>query len=180
MDDWRAVADWPEYEVSRFGDIRRSIPDFILNPKNGVRYIRYPAGRLLCPTLDKDGYRYVTLARRGLKVRGRIAALVCAAFHGPRPSPLHECAHGDGKNTNDCADNLRWATHLENCADAILHGTSLRGSRNGHAILSEEQVREIRHQLQTAKISPKQMAVDYGVSRSAIEAIKYRRNWKHI
>jgi hypothetical protein len=34
---------------------------------------------------------------------------VCLAYHGPKPTPFHEAAHGDGNPQNNSKENLRWA-----------------------------------------------------------------------
>jgi hypothetical protein len=41
--------------------------------------------------------------------------LVCEAFHGHAPSVVHEVAHLNDRGEDNRAENLRWATHQENC-----------------------------------------------------------------
>ena len=52
--------------------------------------------------------------------------LVALAFHGPRPSPAHEVAHGDNDVSNNRPDNIRWATVLENKEDYKKTGATYR------------------------------------------------------
>ena len=61
----------------------------------------------------KGGYRRVRLHNAGLHLVNRI---VCAAFHGPPPSPKHEASHLDDDPANNRADNLAWETREENQA----------------------------------------------------------------
>ena len=42
--------------------------------------------------------------------------LVATAFHGPPPSPIHQCHHIDSRRDNTEADNLMWVTPLEHAA----------------------------------------------------------------
>jgi hypothetical protein len=58
-----------------------------------------------------------------------VTRFVCAIVNGPRPTPKHEVAHSCGKGHLRCisGNHLRWATHTENMADKIIHGTTNRG-----------------------------------------------------
>jgi len=68
----------------------------------------YPVVRMLC----EDG------KRRKFKVH----QLVCAKFHGPRPSDKHEVRHLDGNPRNNNANNLAWGTKSDNARDRVKHG----------------------------------------------------------
>jgi len=121
MDDnnteqWRVIDVAPDYEVSSLGRVRRA-----------TDCSRYPAGTIHKGWTDKDGYQRALFRPNGKRIRPPFHQLVCTAFHGPRPSPTHQVAHGDGCRTNNRADNLRWATPLENAADCIKHGNRPRG-----------------------------------------------------
>jgi hypothetical protein len=102
--------------------------------------------------------------------------LVCEVFHGPAPSAAHEVAHHDGDPGNAHFGNLRWATHVENEADKIGHGTITVGERHGMAKLNADQVREI-------KVSPERgcdLAGRFGITRSAITHIRKGKLWRHL
>lgn len=71
-------------------------------------------------------------------------------------------------------EHLETGTKAENAADMIRDGTSLRGTKNHKAKLTEEQVREIRVR---AGESQKALAEEYGVSAFAISAIIHRKVW---
>lgn len=115
-EEWRVVDMAPDYEVSNLGRVRRA-----------VDCAHYPAGTLHKGWTDKDGYQRALFRPNGRRIRPPFHMLVCIAFHGPRPSPIHQVAHNDGIRTNNYADNLRWATPLENAADCIEHGNRPRG-----------------------------------------------------
>lgn len=103
--------------------------------------------------------------------------IVCTAAHGPAPTPGHEAAHTCGHGSDGCVNprHLRWATHAENMADMITHGTSPRGERQGCAKLTRSEVLEIAR-LRGSR-SQRKLADDFGVSRGAIGGIFSGHNW---
>nr|WP_231994040.1 NUMOD4 domain-containing protein [Pseudomonas syringae] len=99
---WRDVDDWPGYEVSDQGRVRRG-------------------ARLKAPDQDRKGYLRVKLWKNGKSKNRLIHGLVAAAFIGPRPAGCI-CRHADGDNQNNCYVNLSYGTPTENEADKIAHG----------------------------------------------------------
>ena len=178
---WRAIDGFPDYAVSDFGRVKRVVPDC------KGRY----GGRVLRQKISKFGYHIVTLAMAGKPKMKLVSRLVCAAFHGPAPTPTMHAAHGNGDKDNNTPNNLRWATPKENGEDKVTHGTSPRGERHGSKTKPGSGVRGER--VNTAKLTASDIptiradtrtlhaiAADYGVTFSAIHSIKVRKNWKHI
>lgn len=180
IEEWLPVVGFPEYAVSSLGRIKRVIP----GKKNH-------ACRVLKPWLNNKGYPMIHLC--GLEARGRklVSRIACEAFHGPAPTDQHEVAHNDGEPSNNCKENLRWATRAENMADCIRHGTQIngarhftatnpekiaRGERHGMAILSATGVKEIR----ASNESGSTLAKAYGVSPATICMIRKRKTWTHV
>lgn len=159
--EWREVAGCPGYWVSSDGRVRGR------------------AGRLMKATPNEDGYPRVTMCLPGGGKRSRaVHVLVCEAFHGPRPLG-HHAAHRDGTRTNSRADNLRWATPVENARDRFIHGTQPRGEQNHSSKLTADQVREMRvHFSMGARICD--LSRRYGLPTSTICTIVYRKKWTHI
>lgn len=104
--------------------------------------------------------------------------VICEQAHGPAPSPLHQAAHSCGRGHEGCVNqqHLRWATPAENQQDRLLHGTAPRGNGSGCAILTEDQVVEIRAKLSQG-VRQSDLAPAYGVHLSTIHLIKTGRNW---
>lgn len=156
-DEWRET-EYPGYHVNAQGQVRGRF------------------GRVLSPWIAGTGagYLYVAISGVGNKT---VHALVCAAFHGPRPTGM-QVAHGDGNNMNNRASNLRWATPSSNQLDKVQHGTMThtgpRGSANSHAILTEAIVGKIR----ASEGSVVELAELYRVSTSTIRDILAWRTWK--
>jgi hypothetical protein len=80
--------------------------------KDGDELPRHPGKYLRVNMQHRDGRRRTAHLHR----------LVCEAYHGPAPSPIHHAAHWDGDKENNSASNLRWATPQENEADKVRHG----------------------------------------------------------
>lgn len=140
-----------------------------------------PEGKLFSPTGElkqhtaKSGYLVVNY-RGGTHYVHR---LVAAAYH-PNPENKRVVAHWDGDKTNNHIDNLRWATDKENSDDKVRHGRTNRGTRNGQAKLSSEDVRRIR-QCRSEGQSVHEVAEAFGVSTWTIyDACNPNRTWQHM
>lgn len=162
---WAPAYAWPEYEVSSEGRIQRAI---------GGRGCR--AGRIISQRINRDGYACATLYRHGKKRGHLVSRVICAAFHGPPPSPTHHAAHIDGDRQNNRPGNLRWATPVENEADKIAHGTHRRGEGMTTAKLNEDKVRAIRADTRRQRA----IAADYGITQSLVSLVKTKRVWPHV
>lgn len=165
-EEWRPVVGWEHlYEVSSAGRVR-SVDRIVT---------RRVKGRILQPCLTPSGYPKITLSKNG-KVKDRsVHSLVAEAFIGPLPAGK-EVAHNDGNKKNAVASNLRYATHAENLADRIQHGTMNWGDRGGAALLTEAQAILIRRSSEPTKV----LAERYSVSTGTIGAIRAGRRWKHL
>jgi HNH endonuclease len=110
--------------------------------------------------------------------RSRHAAqYICESVYGEKPIG-NQTAHSCGDRLCVNPKHLRWSTPRENSLDKLDHGTWPRGLKNGRSMISEDQVREIRYL--AGKVSYKKMAKDFGISKSAIEAIVNRKNWSYL
>jgi hypothetical protein len=114
MEIWKEVIDFPEYEVSSLGHIRKG--NF------------YPTTRQ-----SHNGYSIITLSKDGLRITKRVHRLVCEAFHeNPENKPTVD--HIDRNIHNNCADNLRWASAKEQANNR--GAFPLRGTNTGHAYIT--------------------------------------------
>jgi hypothetical protein len=161
--EWRVCPNWPEYEVSERGDIRRIVMRF---GKIGLRK----------PYVGSNGRLLIVMRHHGLRRACHISRLVLEAFVGPSPSDTHQGAHNDGDPFNNHWKNLRWATPSENQMDRVAHGTSNRGERFGRARLTEEQVREIRYARHIGE-SSHDVGPRFGVAASTVRSIWSRKSW---
>ena len=128
-------------------------------------------------------YGKVQGGRSRIRHEGRnrsVSSVVCEIVHGLPPTPKHEVAHSCGKGHEGCVNprHLRWATHTENMADAIRHGTTTRGERHSQVKLTEAQVHRIR--ALKGKRPPQEIAETFGVSKSTIRSIYACRTWSWL
>jgi hypothetical protein len=164
---WRQVTEFPDYEVSEFGKVRRLTTSV------------YPAGKVLKPFKHPRGYLRYELWRNGKSFKRSAHRLVAVAFLGPPPTSKHEAAHGDGDPTNNYWRNLRWATPKENYSDRYTHGTDQYGERNWCVKLNAADVLRIRERAlfgagtnETARL--------FNVYHATITDIVKRRSWAHL
>ena len=112
------------------------------------------------------------------KGRGRVrrrSHVVAEAFHGPRPPGMEVC-HGNGIPGDDHPKNVSWGTHKKNGEDMVAHGRSLRGEKNPHAKLSQDQAVEVKRRLAAGE-SGSALAVEFGVTPQLCCDIKKERAW---
>lgn len=127
-----------------------------------------------------DGYPVMALLMNGKRRNSTVHPLVCAAFHGPRPSTAHQVRHLDGVRTNNLPGNLRWGTHAENEADKRRHGTNLAGERHPNAKLTDEAVRILRASIPRGLWNTSDAAKTFGVDASVIREIVSGKAWRHV
>lgn len=170
FEEWKAVVGYEgRYEISNLGQVK-SLPN-----------IRRYGERILRAAVMPSGHFQVSLSALSTSKSRLVHILVLEAFVGPRPGDSvnwHGC-HSDSNPANNRLDNLRWDTRSGNESDKVANGTSNRGSRNRASKLSQAQVVEIKSRILVGEKSP-DIALIYGVSRGAINAIKRGRAWSWL
>ena len=80
--------------------------------------------------------------------------------------------------------NLEWKTRAENHADIQIHGTALKGIRNGRAKITDDDVRFIRREYfeikRDPRRSPSELDEKFGLCRSTIIDIARGKAWRHV
>lgn len=166
-DRWVSCPDWPDYEVSSEGAVRRVVTRHSAHP--GVRK----------PYVTSTGYQYIVMRSLRSKMAVGVHRLVATGFLGPAPFPDAQVAHLDGNRLNNRLENLRWVTRSENERHKVGHGKSNRGERQGRSVLSQEKVRCIRVALGRGA-RQRDLAVAFGVSRTTISSISIGKSWAHV
>lgn len=158
---WRVITDFPKYEISSHGRVRRL----------GCSEALIPAWTY--------GYAHVSLCHQeGTKTR-RVHRLVADSFLGAPPFEGAILAHNDGDKTNNRADNIRWASLAENQEDRRRHGTKTCGSAVKGAKLHEDDIPKIRERLMRGETCA-DIGKSYGVSTSTISLIQRGKIWRHV
>jgi len=122
--------------------------------------------------LNGDGYGTLNVGRQ----RQKAHRLMCEFAHGPTPDASLDCAHSCGNRPCVNPKHLRWATRLENVADAKEHGTLCKGSKNHMTPLSETDVLEICR-LKDSGVKNMHIAEQFCIRRSTVTQILNGSNW---
>jgi hypothetical protein len=165
-EQWLPIPDHPRYEVSDFGNIRRRTPW----RRDGVR-------QNLTPWLNK-GYAHVAVKDDGRNKKLPIHRCVLLAFRGRPEFDDAQVCHLDGNRSNNHLSNLIWGTRKINASHRVGHGTQPRGEQSHLAKLRESDVLAIMERVAAGHFQ-KDIARDFGVSRSAISLIKSGQTWTH-
>lgn len=169
---WKAIPDYPGYEVSDRGRIRS------FKRKAGRHYnLADTPQRILQPAKTTKGYLIISLCKNGRGYSFKIHRLVLSVFVGPRPFGMEGC-HYDGNRANNFLENLRWDTRCGNEIDAKRHG-SRKGINRSHPKLTEAQVIQIR-ELPAQGYSQRGIGKIFSISHGHVFNIISRRIWKHI
>lgn len=123
------------------------------------------------------GYLHVKMfSEDGKVVKRYLHNVVLEAFVGPRPAGFHGC-HLDGDRLNNRVENLAWLSASDNNKQKKEHGTWQGGVNNGRAVLTWDAVDEIRERLSLKGETCASLAREFGVSPSAVSAIKRHKSW---
>ena len=126
-EEWRPVRDFPEYQVSTLGRVKRD--EYILSQ-------------------DKRNYFYVNLWQKNKGQRRLVHRLMGEAFlNNPENKP--EIDHINRDSFDNRLENLRWVTRQENLVnrDDTIRGTSNTGEPNisYHSTRNTYQVDKIKN-----------------------------------
>ena len=125
--------------------------------------------------LGRGGYGRATAAR-GKKNRSELAhRLSHKLFKGPIPKGMFVCHTCDNPRCVN-PDHLWLGTRQDNVDDMVSKGRSLRGTRNPHARLNPQQVREIRRRVAEGE-NRKDIQEEYGIAPSTLHSIIKRVSW---
>ena len=155
--EWTDIPDCDGYFASRQGRI--------LSARRG-------AARILAPVICGDGYESVFI----FGTRRRVHRLILETFVGPCPDGM-ECRHLDGSRGNNCVDNLRWGTRLQNVADRRRHGRMPIPHESRFTKLTPDDIPHIRA-LALSGLSSRQIGAQYRTSHTTIQKIVRGERWK--
>jgi hypothetical protein len=101
-EEWKSVSDYPMYEVSSLGRLRRN-------------------NKILTPGKQQNGYLIYRLYNNGKDKCIYAHRLVAQEFIGPIPEGF-DVAHKNSVRDDNRADNLEFLTRSENLLEAIKQG----------------------------------------------------------
>jgi len=171
-EEWRPVQEWDAYEVSNLGRVR-SVDRFVRSGRSGIRF---EPGKLLSPRNNYLGYHIVTLRSGRLKKLTPFVHRLVAKSFIKNPNAKPYVNHIDCDPSNNRAENLEWCTQAENLAHMDTLGrrvNGMTGKRPAVALLTDDDVRELRNRWNSSKITFEQLGVEFGISkRSAMRCAK--------
>lgn len=170
--EWLPIPQFPVYEVSEYGHIRRLIPAK-----------RYPKGRVIKPFPDRNGYLFIRLFIDGKFYQKGVHHFVASAFIR-LPKDNEECDHIDLDKANNHYTNLRWLTHKQNCqAQGKFYRerrkTIPRGEDFSHHALKEADIPLIFDMARQYK-TQNDIALHFQVSSTLIHQVLHGKVWAHV
>ena len=159
---WRTIKEFPCYEISNLGRLRKI---WLM--------------RTWKDTTFGNGYKIVGLSMRAKRKVATLHSLVATAFIGPRPDG-YVIHHKNNDPKDNRADNLEYCTRATNNFYARRDGLwkSHSGEANGRSKLSELNVRSIRRLYINGLWSHQQLAKKFGVTKATIGKILRGSSWK--
>ena len=104
--------------------------------------------------------------------------LVCIRAHGNPPPGKWDAAHECGKTSCVNPRHISWKTRKDNLADCERHGTKPIGEQLHNAVLTEQDIREIRS-LSGAK-TQREIAALFGIHQVHVSQIIRGKVWGHV
>ncbi len=103
IEEWQSLdfMGYPDYEISTLGR---------------VKSLKFGKEKIMKPNKNHDGYLFLKLSKNGKMKKFSVHKLVALSFI-PNENPIEktEINHIDENKENNCANNLCWITHKENC-----------------------------------------------------------------
>lgn len=130
-----------------------------------------------------NGYLYICFYSNGKRdFANTLIHIIVAKAFVPNPDNKPQVNHHDGNKKNNCAWNLEWVTPSENINHAYELGLAKSGCEHCRAVLTPEQVREIRHDCVLGDLEHgiKYFARKFNVSDNVISNAYHRRTYKNV
>lgn len=171
------IPEFPNYFVDKLGNV------YSTQPING-RCKKPSIPRKLKPNITgptkTSTYRFVVLMKNRKPYRIKIGKLVLTTFIRKRVGNEYVC-HGAKGSLDDSLSNLYWGTPKQNMQDRFRDGTDNLGERNARALVTEEEVKEIRRLFHSEKrFTLMYFANKYNLGKTTVGHIVHHTSWKHI
>ena len=174
-EEWRDVVGYEGYyKVSDSGKIR-SVGRYRQSGNQYKTFSYWVKGHPIAASLDKDGYKIISLGREGGRITKKVHRLVAGAFL--ENNEEYPCVnHIDSDRTNNNKSNLEWCTNKMNSAHASLAGRLPKGETHPRVINSLTSFKFLECWLDMGYPS-RELQDIFKVSRSVVSAVKNRKHW---
>lgn len=126
------------------------------------------------------GYRAVTLRKTNGKRSPILLHRLIAMTFIENPDNLPQVNHIDGDKLNNNLDNLEWVTNAANQQHAYDTGLTPKGDKRYNNVNPVESIHHVCQLLEENILTDKEVSDTTGVSRSSVEQIRKKRQWKDI
>jgi len=171
MEVWKNIVGFENYKVSNLGNVI----GLEIKTDFGRATKIYPE-RVINAWIDKKGYHYIDICKKGKYKRYLLHRLVAMHFiENTHKKP--QVNHIDGIKSNNKVENLEWCTAKENlkhARDTGLNDNS--GEKNYQSKLSESDVLYIRNSKETQK----QLCEKFNISQSGISSVLRFKTYKNV
>lgn len=123
---------------------------------------------------DKDGYGHFRVHGQHIRAH-RFSYILAHSFIPARLIVCHRCDNPSCVNPS----HLLLGTHTDNIADRDAKKRTAKGDRNGYAKIAAEAIPAIRKRYANGETQTA-LAIEYGVTQSAISRIIHHETWHHI
>lgn len=152
---------------------------YMVSDRGKIYRVTVTGVKELKPTVDKSGYHSISLFNEGKRKTLKVHRLVAKAWI-PNPYPYVNkiINHKDGHKLNNYFENLEWCTYKQNSRHAVKTGLIPVGEANSNSKLTEADIIEICKA--KGRVTQKDLAEKFGVSKKMIILIQQKKVWKHV
>lgn len=178
-EEWRDVVGFyaDRYEISSKGNLRTK--PYLKKTRNMGGPIAYWTKSIVIKPANAEGYWQVVLSKDKKRKTIKLHILVAQAFI-PNPDNKPQVNHKDSLRSNNCVENLEWATAQENVQHSYDSGSnSNAGDLHPRRVMSEAIVREMRN-LKALGKKIADIARHYGLKYHTVQKAISGKNWGHV
>lgn len=168
IEKWKIIKDYPYYEASNLGRIKRIKTQKIL--KSGITKAKNPRPTVV---LYKNGKEAKTVS---------VSRIILTTFKGKPNFEKAECNHKDGIRLHNEITNLEWVTSCGNIQHALKTGLRKNqaiGSRISKSKLKEKDIPTIRKMIAEG-YKLEDIGNKFNVTKCTVFDIKHNKTWRHV
>lgn len=172
------IHKFPGYAIGTDGTFWSKWKEKGWQPYSRTRFIGREWWQMKPWSKDLYGHKNIDIKLNGRRYTPSIASIVLETFRMNRPQGLM-IRHLNGIASDNRLVNLCYGTRRENTDDMLSHGHMPRGEDRHNAILTGEDIVEIRKSWSSGEMQ-KDIARRFGIDKSHVSHIVRRKCWRHV